>query len=631
MLQDIRDRFTGPTALIVLGLIAIPFIFVGVSSPLLSAGFAAKVNGDEISMPVFENAWQNQVTQNPEILNYPPVYLNALRQQMLDQLIDERLIAAYLNDTGMRIADRMVTDRVQQESAFQVDGKFSIDEYKNTLSLQGRNPTEFEATVKQRLREFQLQRAIAGTAFVAPSEYRRYLNLFAEQRQVTIATIPVADIQDAIEITEDEVLEFYDSRSDQFMTDETVDLEFIEIRRDSLADNALIDAADLQQYYEDSTNRYLQDERRQARHIMIPFGDDEAAAREQAIALTARVQAGEPFDDLARQYSKDGMTSNRGGDLGLIPHSQMPDALGDSIFSMRKGEVTGPVRTDFGFHIVRLDDIVEGGPLPLDQVRAELERELRDRQADLEFRNLENALTTALFDAVEMQAIAESVGLALQTTAGFTRSAGGDPFGANQAVIDAVFDERVLNDGEISDIIEIDANRSAIVSVAEHHPAELESLDDVREQIVGALKSARAQEVIAERSEQLQERLRAGDDILTAAESVGASVGPVTVVSRTDENMDARLLAAIFRSKKPQGTSPRIGGAVTQDGNYAVFSLMASSPGRPESIPLADRDTRKQELAAQSGSADLAAFLGELNQRADIVKSDDVMIADDNY
>ena len=334
MLQDIRDRFTGPTALIVLGLIAIPFIFVGVSSPLLSAGFAAKVNGDEISMPVFENAWQNQVTQNPEILNYPPVYLNALRQQMLDQLIDERLIAAYLNDTGMRIADRMVTDRVQQESAFQVDGKFSIDEYKNTLSLQGRNPTEFEATVKQRLREFQLQRAIAGTAFVAPSEYRRYLNLFAEQRQVTIATIPVADIQDAIEITEDEVLEFYDSRSDQFMTDETVDLEFIEIRRDSLADNALIDAADLQQYYEDSTNRYLQDERRQARHIMIPFGDDEAAAREQAIALTARVQAGEPFDDLARQYSKDGMTSNRGGDLGLIPHSQMPDALGDICVAM---------------------------------------------------------------------------------------------------------------------------------------------------------------------------------------------------------------------------------------------------------------------------------------------------------
>ena len=119
MLQNIRDRFTGPTALIVLGLIAIPFIFVGVSSPLLSAGFAAKVDGDEISLPLFENAWQNQVSQNPEIANYPPVYLNALRQQLLDRLIDERLFYAYLNSAGMRIADRMVTDQVQREPAFQ--------------------------------------------------------------------------------------------------------------------------------------------------------------------------------------------------------------------------------------------------------------------------------------------------------------------------------------------------------------------------------------------------------------------------------------------------------------------------------------------------------------------------------
>ena len=631
MLQNIRDRFTGPTALIVLGLIAVPFIFVGVSSPLLSAGFAAKVDGDEISLPLFENAWQNQVSQNPDIANYPPVYLNALRQQLLDQLIDERLFYAYLNSAGMRIADRMVTDQVQREPAFQVDGAFSIDEYKNSLSLQGRSPAEFEATVNQRLREFQLRRAIAATAFVTPSEYRRYLNLVAEQRQVIVATLPLAEIQDAMEITEDEVVEFYDSHSDQFYTDETVDLEYIEIRRDVLAENAVIDAADLQQYYEDSQNRYLQDEQRRARHILVPFGDDEAAAREQAVALTARVQAGEPFDDLALQYSNDGMTSNRGGDLGLILHSQMPDALGDRIFGMRKGEVAGPVRSDFGFHVVRLDDIVEGGPLPLDQVRAELERELRERQADAEFRNLENELTTTLFDALDMQAMAESVGLELQTTAGFTRSGGGDAFGANQAVIEAAFDERVLNDGDISDIIELDANRSAVVSVAEYHAAELKSLDDVREQIAGALKSARAQEVIAERSDRLQDLLRSGEDFHTAAESVGASVGPVTVVGRTDDKMDARLLGAIFSSKKPQVDRPRIGGAVTQEGNYAVFSLSASAPGRPEAIPLADRDARKQELATQSGSADLVAFVGELRQRADIVKNDDVLIADDNF
>ena len=318
------------------------------------------------------------------------------------------------------------------------------------------------------------------------------------------------------------------------------------------------------------------------------------------------------------------MTAANGGDLGLIFHSQMPDALGDSIFSMRENNINGPVRSDFGFHVVRLDAIIAGGPLPLEQVRIELERELRDRKAEAEYRNLETDLGNALFDALELSAMAEAIGLEVQSATGFKR-AGGEPFGANQAVIDAVFDSRVLNDGEISDVIEIDANRSGVLRVAAHHESVRKPLDEVRDRISGALRSARAQDMIADRSSQLQAALNAGDDMTTAAESVGAVVSPSAAVPRVDEKMDARLLAAVFRQKKPGEGQSRIGSAVTEAGNFVVFRLTNVIPGRPEAIPLADRDARKQELAASSGTSDFSAFLNELYERADIVMRDEIL------
>lgn len=621
MLQNIRDRLTGPTALIILGLIAVPFVFVGVGAPLLRAGFAAKVDGEEISLARFESAWQNQVGQNPEILNYPQFYQAQVRQQILDQLILEKLVSNYIDDAGLRVSDSMVTDLIQQVPAYQEDGVFSLQKFKSTLALEGRNSDEFYATVKQSLRRLQLQQSIASTAFVTPAEYRRYLNLFGESRQVAIATLGVEGIRDAIEISDVEIQEFYDAQPNEFYSDESLDLNYIEVRRDELAQNAAISDEEVQRYYEESSNRYLQDEQRRASHILIPFGDDENAASELATSLAARAEAGEPFEDLARTYSKDGATAKNGGDLGEILHSQMPDALGDAIFSMRKSEIRGPVRSDFGFHVVRLEDIVAGGPLPLDQVRSELERELRDRAAELEYRKIETALSNAIFDSLAMSAMAEKVGIEMKSTTGFKRS-GGEPFGSNQAVIDAVFEERVLRNNEITDIVEIDANRSAILQVTQHHEAARKSLEEVTDQIRGALKSARAESVIAERSSELQAMLRDGEDINVAAEKVGATVSPAAVISRSDESMDARLLAAMFKAKKPADGQVRIGQAVTQTGDAAVFVLQAIIPGRPESIPLADRDARKQELANQSGNADFAAFLNELQMRAKIVRSE---------
>ena len=627
MLQNIRDRFTGGFAIAILALISVPFVFFGINYNFIGTGYAAKINGEEISTFELENAFQNQLLQYSQAGELPPQFRRQLKEAVLQNLIRSRLVQLHLREEGFRVGDHMVAQLIQSAPEFQEDGQFSRDLYYNWLEQRVVDASVFEANQRAGLEQSQLQRAIGATAFVTPGEYRRYLNLYGELRRVAVATFDLAAVAEETEVTDDDLRSYYDDRPAEFMTEENVDLEYVELNREQLAFAADLTEAEVLELYEQSAGRYRQDEERQARHILILFGDDEAAAEQRAIELAARANAGEPFADLARQYSDDSGTANNGGQLSERFQSQMPEALGAAVFSMRESEISEPVRGDFGFHVVQLDGINDGGALPLEQVRAELERELRDDKADVAFRQSEQTLSNALFDGLDIAAMAEAAGMPLQTASGYTRS-GGEPFGANQAAIDAIFDSRVLDDGEITDVIELDANRSVVIRVSQHNEAARQSLEEVRDQITAAIKNERAREIIQDRVEQLKSSAEDGADFETSAAELAASVTPYTVVDRINPDLDARVLEAIFRARKPLQGSPRLGDALTTDGNFAVFSINAVAPGQPESVPLADRDARKEQLAAQSGAADYTAFVLQLEAEADIVRSEDALDED---
>jgi peptidyl-prolyl cis-trans isomerase D len=391
-----------------------------------------------------------------------------------------------------------------------------------------------------------------------------------------------------------------------------------------------ISEEELLRYYEESASRFRQDEQRRASHILITFDDDEVAAEEQAVALTARAQAGEPFADLARQYSKDGGTAEQGGDLGAILQTQMPGALGDAIFTMAKGEIQGPVRSEFGFHVVRLDDVIEGGPLPLDEVRGELEGDLRTRAADGKFLELERTLADTLFDANDLAAMAEASGLEVALATGFTRN-GGEPFGASQAVIEAIFADGVLYDRQISDVIEIDRNRSAVFQVTEYHPEARKTLDEVSADIKFNLQSQRALNMVQERVRLFVDKIQEGQAFAAVAREFEAVATTQTLVGRQDDTMDPVVLDAIFRSKKPAPGSVRIDNSVSSTGDVTVFMITAVVPGRPEAIPLADRDARKEQLQTSTGAADYIAYVTELAERASIERSDEALQQQDLF
>ncbi len=628
MLTKIREKIVGPLGLVILGAIALSFVFFGATLNFAGNIFAAKVDGSEIGITQFENSYRQQLDANPQLASLPPEFRAQFRQNILESLIRERLVELYLTEEGYQISEMQLTAAIQRVPDFQVDGKFNLEAAEILLAQNGLTTASFRNAQRSQLRLEQLRRAVGGTALITPSEYRRYLNLVAEQRLVSIATFDVANAAAEVEVSEEQILAFYEENDTLYLQQETASIEYIEISRADVADSIEISEEVLNEYYLDSQNRYMQDEQRQARHILILSGDDEVAAEATAQDLMARIEAGESFEELAIANSGDGTTASQGGDLGVRTRPQLSDELGSAVFTMAAGELSGPIKSDFGFHIVRLEEILEPGPLPLDQVRGELMSELRDRETEGLYRDLARAASDALFETSDMQTIADAVELYVRTADGVQRSNAG-PFGNNQAAIDAIFDASVLIDGEVSEVIEIDANRSAIFKVTAHTPAARQPLDAVREDVSLTVRSIAAQTIVFDRAALLMQALENGEDFGIAAESAGAMVSPTALVGRQNNQIDPTVMAQIFTSPKPTQDAPVRAQVADQSGGQTVFSLEAVLPGRPESIPLADRDEGKEQLALQAGGADFIAFVESLYLDADIVVNQDVVAASD--
>ena len=629
MLQNIREKFTGWIAITILAVIGVTFIFVGGANfAFIGSNYAAKVDEVEIGLGQFEAAYRDQLQQNPQFVQLPDNIRMQLRQNILEQLIQQRVIDNYLADAGYQINDRMITALIQRTPDFQVDGKFDITTYRNLLAQNGYEPADFERAQRMSLRRDQLQRAIRGSAIVSPAAYRRYLNLAAEQRVVTLATIDPAAVTAEIEVTDEMLESFYDNNPTMYQLPESADVEYVEALRSDVARTVSVSEDDLAEYYDVNKDRYLQDEQRQARHILVLFNDDEDAAEAKANDLLARINAGESFEELAREHSEDGGTAQQGGDLGTLTRTQLPGDLGGSIFALEEGAVDGPVKSEFGFHVVRVDRILEQGPLPLEQVRAELTNELQDEKAEGMFRDLERKLSDALFDASDINALADATGLEVKSFAGFTRD-GGEPIGSDPAVIDAIFDATVISGEQISEIVEIDANRTAVFAVTQHRPATRQPLDDVRDQVVEALKTQRAEDLMAAKADEIIAAIENGAEFAEAAEAVGATAAEPTLMSRDAEAADQYISVAVFTAAKPGQDEPTIGKTRNGTGGYSVYSIDAVIPGRPETLPLDQRDAGKLQLTDESGFGDFVAFVQALRENAEVIINEDALAASD--
>ena len=629
MLQNIREKFTGWVAISILALIGVTFVFVGGANfAFIGNNYVAKVDDAEIGLNQFEAAYREQLQANPQFAQLPDNLRLQLRSSILEQLIEQRVVDNYIVTAGYQISDAQITDIIQRTPEFQVDGKFDMETYRSLLTQNGYEPATFERAQRVTLRRAQLQRALRGSALMSPAAYRRYLNLATEQRIVTMATIDPAVVANEITVTDEMISAYYDDNPTLFQLPETADVEYIEILRSEIAQGISVSEEELAEYYDVNQDRYLQDEQRQARHILVLFNDDEDAAEARANELLARVTGGESFEDVARDNSDDGGTAQQGGDLGLLPRTALPGDLGGTVFAMDEGAIEGPVKSEFGFHILRLDRIDKPGPLPLEQVRAELTIELQDEKAETQFLDLESQLSNALFDASDIRVLAATLGVEVKAVAGFTRQ-GGEPLGSDLTIIDAIFDETVISGEQISDIIEIDSNRSAVFFVTNYEPASRQPLDDVRDEVARGIETQLSEELMDAKADEMLAALADGTDFADAAAAIGAAAAEPVLMSRNAEGADQFVSVAVFTALKPAQDKPTTGSTRNAEGGFTVFSLDAVIPGRPEVLPVDQRDAGKAQLTDQSGIGDFVAFIKALRDNSEIIINEDALAQQD--
>lgn len=625
MLQNIRERFTGKFALVVLALICLPFLFFGVPSDFISADYVAKVNDNKISQAFFENSYRNELLRyDAEGVEVPEEARSFVRENVLNTIINDVLIDIYIDENDVYVSDEFVAKIIQSAPDFLIDGKFSKEVYYSWLNERVLEPSQFEENQRLNMRKSQLERGVRATSFVTPSEYRRYLNLVGEQRAVTIAEIDLSILAEPIELKDEDIETYYSSRVNEFMQSESINFDYIEINKDIMNDMSIINEEEVRQYFEDSKQRFAQEERRQASHMLILFGDDENLSEKKAQEALERSKQGESFSELVLEYSDDSGTKERGGDLGMLTKSQLPGALGDAVFAMDVNEISDLVRTEFGFHVAQLNKKESDGQVPFETVRGELEAELKAQKSDVNFTKIERELSDALFDAVDISILAQDLNFSLNKLEGYNQNGGG-VFGANQIVIDALFDAQRNNDFQLSDIIEVDANRSIVFQVKEFKPATVKPIEEVRDQIINDMKFVSAEVLannIAIKIENLMEN--EGELESTLAELDSVSLREV-IINRLTEDVDFVIQANVFGMKKPLPGNSKVGTVVMQNSNYAVFKFHNHAYGVPEMIPQEERDAARERLNQQSGVSDYTAFVSELQLSAEIEKDEELL------
>jgi peptidyl-prolyl cis-trans isomerase D len=655
MLQTFRESTGRWVAGILLGLIAITFVFFGIDFSVTGATFAAKINGEEISLLEFEREYQQAQNQYQQL--YPIELTDDLRRELRRNVIERMVLGTALqqrvDDVGYRVSDERLRTAIRSTPAFLVGSEFSADTYNARLVAEGFTPAGYEVLRRHELQLTELQDGIQNSAFLTPAEFRRYIELENERREIAYVSFTVEAFLAGVEITEEEITQHHAANAALYMSQETVDLEYIELDQATIAASVTVTDEDLEQAYEEEQERFQTAEERRARHILITTdGADEATAEAEAAALLARAQAGEDFAALAAEFSDDPGTKAQGGDLGWLGRGVLVGPFEDALFAMQAGEISGPVKTDFGYHIIRLDEIRSGRTQTFAEARDALAEELRARKAEDLFYEQANRLEELAFDAYnELASVATALNAPLRTVSAYPRSGDPNAFENNAPVVQAAFSEELVDSGNNSKLIELADDRVLALRVTTHYPPAPLPLESVTEQIrtelaraaavqraqaaANALFAAATGAPVAEaappdgdspaQSTETPAATPVSRDLAALAAANGGSWNAPRWVQRNAADVPAELVGVAFGAAVPLPPEGLIEIVPMASGDHAVLALYAVAPGDPETIPLDERDRQQLALIQESAISELTGYAADVRDRASVRIPDEVL------
>ena len=633
MLQGIRDRAHGSIAWVIVILISVPFALWGVQEYLGPDPnvAVAEVDGEEISLFDYRIALQGvRASLNRQFpgQDVSRVFGDSfIRTRAMDGLVRERLIAGASSEAGFAVSDEQLAGAIRSAPSFQRDGAFSREEYEFALRRSGIGPGRFEADTRRQLLEAQWHGALVLSATAAESRALHLAALESQTRTFSRLVVPAERFAGAV-IGEEAVAERYEEHQAAFMSPEEVRLRYVVLSRDALAAEIEVPAATLESYYDARKAGFTAPEQRRVRHILVADEEGGAEARARAEDLRARILAGETFEDVARESSDDPGSVRSGGDLGYGGRGVWVPPFERAAFSLGLGELSEPVQSEFGFHLIRVEDIRESRLRTFDEVRDEMEREYRNEQADqLYFEQVERLSNLAFEHPDNLDDAAEQLGLTVEESGYLSRRGEpdhevlGDP-----AVVAAAFDEDVLA-GNNSELVEIEGHRTVVVRVDDRREPRQRTLDEARPEIVAALQSERAMDESRALGADLLRRLRSGEGREAVAGDLAWS--EERTVGREDPDLKREVRDVLFSMPRPGTDAVTFDGIVLPNGDFVILALdrVVESEVEPEAL-----DESRLQLSRRLGLDAHDSFVAALRERADIrVFEDRIATEDDAY
>jgi peptidyl-prolyl cis-trans isomerase D len=627
MLQRIRDSLQGQKwlAYLLLGALAIVFAAWGaygiVNLNFGGSNYAAEANGSKVSLEDARSAWLRQQSMWEQRLGgaeLPPPLRTRLQDQVLESLIRRVLLTERSHDLGYRVSNHALLEAVQGEPAFQVDGKYDPQAAKAALAQAGVTLETYEQQLRTDLQQLQLEGGIRASDFVTPAELTRLSDLEGQQREVRYLTLPADRFHAPAAIGDAAVQAYYKEHQAQYMRPESVDLQYAELRLEALAAQQELSDADLRAAYEKDKSRLEVPEKRHPRHILIT-GKDDATALALAQQVLSQAKSGKDFGELAKQYSQDPGSAQNGGDLGWAERSTFVKPFADTLFGMSAGEIVGPVKTQYGYHIIRLEEIQRGKSKSFEEARPELEAQVRRAHATDRFGEIQEQLQSKLAEpGADLNALAQQYSLQQGEVKEFAKGTGAAPFGAAQQLQELLFGDPPLAADKLGGPVLLGDDRLVIFKVREHRAPAPRPLAEVRDSIVAAITKEQGTQAALAAAQRGREELLKGTSFETIAQELRMSADPAHFISRNDPSVPAQVREAAFALARPAG-KPEVRALALNDGGAALVAVSAvrSAPAQDG----AAQAGRSQQESERLGTAAALAYVDEVRRTASVRKN----------
>ena len=623
MLQDIRDNSQGVIAKVIIGFIVAIFALFGVDSIMngfITSPPVAEINGEEVAEAQLQANTQN-------LLNSIGGSADSLDQGLLEQIalgqiVEEVLLRQSAQASNMSVSSNRVDRSIIENPNFQINGVFDSDLAIRTMASQGFSIPIYRDTLQQQMLLSQLANAYSSSAFVTDSELERIAGLAAQTRDFRYLSIPLGTRTLGTAISDAQIQSYYTENPQDFTQPETVSVSYVLLDKNIISNEIELDEGVIEAQYETERSAFEGSAEKRASHILFEVGGDlsEEQALEMAATAKQRIDAGEDFGAVALDVSTDTVSAEDGGDIGYTDGTAFPVALEEMLEILSVDEVSGPVISDFGVHIVMLTEDSENVFQSFEEVADRIERQLKSSEVELIYAQRLGDLSNLAFETGNLETISEELGLDVLISGTFGRTGGSGIF-SNQALIAGAFSEEVLLEGNNSEAVELSPSQAVVLNVLLFNEAAVLPIEEVEPEIAVIIRTQMEREAVQALNDQLLtniendesvDQLLADNEIEWLTEE-GTSRGAVTV--------NREILAKVFSMSLADSDTSTYDNLTLTNDTAVIVELNSINAGSIATLPQIDRENMVSGMVADLGNSDFQAYMSNLQENADIESS----------